>query len=178
MIDQLPFDGPLRGADIWGNEYFSRNAVHDGAIAAGIAEDDVMLFMDVDELPHPRALLSIRALYSFSPQNRKRVFKLTPLNFIYDFSCYVGDDKVLSTGAAAAATFSVARQLGVTVEIGHPHGRHYVSATRMYLQTINPYPFQIVLNPGTWHLSFFGGVDRIRRKLESYSHQQNIVSRC
>ena len=42
MIDQLPFDGPLRGADIWGNEYFSRNAVHDGAIAAGIAEDDVI----------------------------------------------------------------------------------------------------------------------------------------
>ena len=33
---------------------------------------------------------------------------------------------------------------------------------------------QLVMQPGSWHLTFFGGVEKIRAKLQSYSHQNFV----
>jgi hypothetical protein len=52
--------------------------------------------------------------------------------------------------------------------------KHYISLARMFQQSTHAYPFQHVLYPGGWHLTFFGGVDRIKNKLKSYSHQNFV----
>jgi hypothetical protein len=50
-----------------------------------------------------------------------------------------------------------------------------LSLARHYKQSILPYSYEYIINPGSWHLSFFGGVGKIKNKLKSYSHQ-NFIS--
>ena len=54
-------------------------------------------------------------------------------------------------------------------------GDRALSLSRLYLTHELPVPPQFVLYPAGWHLSFFESVERIKRKLESYSHL-NFVS--
>ena len=132
----------------------------------------------MDEIPHPRALLSLRALYSIRDIaeeitfSTNMVYKLSPIEFMYDFNCHMelrGD--ILSSGAAAATTVGYAKQF---VHLEDANKNQFISRVRMHQQTLNPYPFQNVLYPGSFHVTFFGGAERIKNKLESYSHQNFV----
>jgi hypothetical protein len=50
--------------------------------------------------------------------------------------------------------------------------RKYLSMTRKYAMYSHPHlPLEHVIYPGGWHLSFFENLNRMKRKLQSYSHQ-------
>jgi hypothetical protein len=133
-----------------------------------------------------------------------RIYKLSGRTYMYDFGCRMSGDALLSAGAPTATTVGIARQLaapytastassssssggggGATgaadervdppTDLARSIEHHYISLTRMFMQTTEPFPLQNVIAPGGWHLTFFGGVDHIKRKLQSYSHQ-NFVS--
>ena len=130
-----------------------------------------------------------------------RIYKLFGRTYMYDFGCRMSGDALLSAGAPTATTVGIARQLaapyaastatssssgvGATgaaeqrvdppADLARSIEQHYISLTRMFMQTTEPFPLQNVIAPGGWHLTFFGGVDHIKRKLQSYSHQ-NFVS--
>lgn len=209
----LPFEKITLNKQVWLNEYYSRNAVADALEFAQASDDDIILLNDIDEIPHPRAISSLRALFSqtaaLSLRNNNhssnsnnahqedersnyathddRIYKLFTHTYMYNFSCSMHPGGLLSAGAPAATTLGISKKLGTKhaaqvfadptspAAIMHGIEKHHITLTRLYQQTTQPYPLRNVLNPGGWHLTFFGGVHKIKRKLESYSHQ-NFVS--
>ena len=123
-----------------------------------------------------------------------KIHRLQQLNFMYDFNCLMKmhtnnsnnksnsyHEALLSGGTAVATTIKIAKQLQQnmfpnTITNGVINQKeHYISLTRMFMQSAaQPYPFQHVLSPGGWHLTFFGGINKIKNKLLSYSHQNFV----
>lgn len=176
IVEEMLHEVVTEPKHVWENEYFSRNQVARGLRVAGAREGDVLLLCDTDEILHPRAIHSLKALFTQTNGIRhgraERVYKLHPYEFMYHFDCYVGQNDVLKAGAATATTVGFAkRQLALTKNSAD---NDYISLTRMYRQTVFPYPLENILYPGSWHLSFFGGVERIKSKLQSYSHQNFV----
>ena len=163
------------------NEYGMRNSISFGLDAVGAREEDVILLSDVDEFPHPRAVESLRALFTvFGPDQprHERVYKLYPLNFLYNFDCLSQPvDKLLAAGATAATSISYGKQLqggSITRDSTELMSNAWITRVRMHQQRVVPYPIENVLFPGGWHLSYFGGTQRIQSKLASFSHQNFV----
>jgi beta-1,4-mannosyl-glycoprotein beta-1,4-N-acetylglucosaminyltransferase len=164
VIQKLPHQDISETSQIWENEYFSRNSAHDGLISGGVTDGDIIIVADVDEIPYPSAIDSLRRLLLPVRRPWHRIYRLYPMNFLYDFDCFAGVGGLLRGGSAVATTWRMMKRTGPLDE--------YISNTRHYLQASNRhYPRRNVLYPGSTHLSFFGGMDRIQSKLTSYSHQ-------
>lgn len=180
VVPQLPGsteDGsPMKTSDVWLNEYYSRNYGAVGLTRVGARDEDVIVLSDVDEIPHPRAVQTLRALFT-TDDGRTRVrtpliYKLYARTYMYDFNCSLVGEKALAGGAATATSLGTAKAL----QKGYRavSGDNYITLARMHQQYINPYPYQNVLYPGGWHLTFFGGVAMIKSKLAAYSHQNFV----
>jgi hypothetical protein len=178
IVDKLPHSGTIaEDTHIWANEYYSRSQAHLGLVAAGARDEDIVLVGDVDELPYPSAIDTLKKIFAVDTLlltqtaptigrygSRGNIFKLYPMNFLYHFNCFAGVGGPLRNGALTATTWKTARTLG--------SDDHYLSNLRHFMQKSNRYyRLKYVIYPGTLHLSFFGGLERIRSKLASYSHQ-------
>ena len=176
VIPTLLYPRVEKASDVWMNEYFSRNQVDVGLRGIGATDNDIIILADVDEIPHPRAVASVLAMQRYHVRRGtsfRRVYKLFPQNYMYDFECQVGAQEVFSAGAAAITTIGYAKSL--PFKLGTPTSSdNFITTARMYQQSIYPYEYDMVLYPGGWHMSFFGGAARIKSKLESYSHQNFV----
>jgi len=153
---------------VWRNEYYSRNAAIDALKEIGARDEDIILIGDTDEIPHHDAIHTLKALYS--DPNRpeaSRVYKLFVDHYLYSFDCFVGE-RVLQGPSLAATTIGLGKRIATYVGFA---ADGFIMAVRFHLMHDHPVPFLHVIAPGGWHLSFFASLDRIRRKLESYSHQ-------
>ena len=169
VVIDLPFPSPNNNSKlIWDNEYASRNAILFGLTSLHAQEEDIVLIADVDELPHPISIHNLRTLYHPKRINRHRIYKLYPVQLMYNFNCYVGTGGPLSLTSLTAGTVKLLRAL-------EPNEACMTNA-RHFMQSETVYPESNVLLPGHWHLSFFGGLDRIRNKLHSYSHQEVLMN--
>ena len=182
VIDKLPFDIKKTG-DVWKNEYFSRNAIAQGLQYFDSRDDDIILILDIDEIPNARSLESLRALFTVSKMNlhahKPRVYKLYFYNFMYDFDCYVGNNTILKGGAGTATSIGQAKKIMHSQPPGsHPmyslssnkDENNFITPTRMHLQSTRPYPLQNVLFPAGWHLSFFGALRNLLYILLNLNH--------
>jgi beta-1,4-mannosyl-glycoprotein beta-1,4-N-acetylglucosaminyltransferase len=192
VLREMLFENVTVQREVWLNEYFSRNSIDIGLQQAGIRNDDIIILADVDEIPHPRAIQTLRSLVATSASSastRPLIYKLYPLNYLYNFDCYVGDDEILHSNAASAGSYGAAKQLSLSFSAvkqqeQYHHQKHnggstddhnFLTLMRMYRQRqAGVYPYEHVLYPGSWHLSFFGGVEKIKSKLQSYSHQNFV----
>ena len=83
---------------------------------------------------------------------------------MYGFDCFFArDGQTLSGTALTATTFGNAKRLFPPDLL--------MTKVRTNQQHTTPYSYEDVLEPGGWHLTFFGGVQRIQSKLASYSHR-------
>lgn len=191
----LPFATITHNKQVWLNEYYSRNAIADALEHAQARDDDIIMLNDIDEIPHPRAIASLRALFAPTVAQHNvrldsgyvthddRIYKLFAHTYMYNFSCSMHTNGLLSASAPTATTLGISKSLGrkyVPQSFADPSSneaimyaieKHHITLTRLYMQTTQPYPLHNALNPGGWHLTFFGGIGKIKRKLESYSHQ-------
>ena len=201
ILDEIFIENVTQAKQVWYNEYYSRNWLANALTSADVdAKDtDIVLVNDIDEIPHPRVIQSLLALHAHWSKLESlgmgtphiKIHRLSTQNFMYDFSCSMdsaannsttGDyrQKLLSMSSPVATTFGIAKQLGAVMFPHHTVGmriipdEHYITLTRMFLQSAHPYPLQHVLHPGGWHLTFFGGINKIKSKLESYSHQNFV----
>jgi beta-1,4-mannosyl-glycoprotein beta-1,4-N-acetylglucosaminyltransferase len=179
----VSLDASARGIDdteVWNREYFSRNRLFDALTLLNAGDEDIILVSDVDEIAHPRALETLVAIHShaYTPPHasappihstgyRSRIHKLHQRTYMYDFDCFLSrKDETLSRTALTATTLGYAKQLFST----NNHDS-LMTEVRKYQQATVPYALEDVLEPGGWHLTFFGGVQRIKSKLSSYSHR-------
>jgi hypothetical protein len=184
----LPLNSPggMADGEIWSREYYSRNRLYDALVQLNVKDEDIILVSDVDEIPHPRALQSLLAIHSHvhvppsidgsvtkgdyrihSSGYRSRIHKFHQRTYMYDFNCFLAKEgQTLSRTALTATTLGNAKLLF--------YNNNYDSLmtnVRMYQQHTTPYAYEDVLEPGGWHLTFFGGIQRIKSKLSSYSHR-------
>ncbi len=190
MLSSLYRDPIKESKDVWLNEYFSRNmGGYTIKQALGPKPTDVMILTDIDEIPHRRTYESLRALYAFDPSTgvpktlHPRIHRYYPKYYMYDFDCQVNKPELLTGTAVVASRIDIAEKLRNSIkflEAQSPKTEIYtdidsddnfVTLTRMFVQSHHPYRLEDVLYPGGWHFSFFGGLQKIKNKLESYSHQ-------
>lgn len=155
--------------DVWNNEYFSRNSVimYLSEMTKTIHNDDIVIIADVDEIPRPDAIQTLQSFYRHdgSPE-AKRAYTFKVDTYLYTFDCYV-DERVLRFPQVSASTLQIAMQLAKAMN----KPKEPATALRYNHKYDIPQPFDSLISPGGWHLSFFLSVDRIKRKLDSYSHQ-------
>ena len=170
IIDEYVISAPNSSNGVFFNEYYSRNSALTALDAIPQVNDwDIVLISDTDEIPHVNALSTLRQLYSDPTSDAaNRIYKLFVDSYLYNFDCFVGDNSLRGTPLTATSI-----QLGRRLANAHPiYGAdRFPTYARLHLQHQQPIPYEHVIHPGGWHLSFFENIGRIKRKLASYGHQ-------
>jgi beta-1,4-mannosyl-glycoprotein beta-1,4-N-acetylglucosaminyltransferase len=134
----------LEGKDAWEKEWYQRNKLLEGAKAFGAEPDDVIMISDVDEIPRAATLLYYLGTHDLFSDP----FMLEQELYYYNVNTYMG--KWCGTTIATVETIE---------KFGGPqacrdrngHGNSKIA-------------------DGGWHFSYFGGVERMRLKVRSFSH--------
>ena len=155
IVDDFKYTYPtldISKKEQWENEWHQRNTIAKGIQGLNLADDDIILICDVDEIPDPATLRSIKD----SQLNNLVCLEMTM--YCYDLTMQF----VSKWYHAKMLTYAVYKTLNMTIDnIRLSHFYRHVP----------------VLNKGGWHLSFFGGTHTIKNKVESYTHQElNVPS--
>jgi beta-1,4-mannosyl-glycoprotein beta-1,4-N-acetylglucosaminyltransferase len=130
--------------DAWGREKFQRNSFMPTLYSLGLADEDVVFITDVDEILNPERVNYIKSSYDLNG-----LFKM-------EMDVYFGSfyNKLVS-----------------------PKWYHPKVVNWGTLKSKTPDECRLTFNcqwweRGGWHLTSFGGSDRIINKLENFSHQE------
>jgi len=131
----------------WDREIFSRNY----CLTLPLYEDeDVIITSDLDEIPNPEAIAHVDEWMSDD----------THFTFQMNFYMYYLNNFMTSNWyGSRAATYKYMKTTSVD---------DIREATEDTSRITGP-----VVDNGGWHFSYFGGVDMIRYKIESFSHQEH-----
>jgi len=158
VLEDIPYKFPAinyQASEQWENEYYQRNSIKRGidSILDTLENTDIILTSDVDEIPNPNILINAHngtLLYNKSILN-----KLALDMYYYNLYYRIGEGsnwhgiKLLTVEAYKTINLSF-QQMRL-----HEHS-NYVP----------------VVENGGWHLSYFGDVDFIVKKIGSFSHQE------
>ena len=126
---------------------FARDYIQREFIKLGLVEcdpDDIILISDLDEIPHPDIVNSIRVNNLIN-----HVVMMDCHNFYINNLCHT------NWYGTTSFKYSDLKDVSLT---------HFRTACKGdgFVKIFN----------GGWHLSFVGGVDRIKEKIKAYSHQE------
>jgi beta-1,4-mannosyl-glycoprotein beta-1,4-N-acetylglucosaminyltransferase len=131
----------------WESERIHRDSLGTALSAIqNLADDDVIILSDADEIVHPNAIAQYKRLYAAEHQ----IVVCEQLMSYYFLNM------------RSDTTFQGTR---ITTVKGL---RDHCSWSMEKLR----YARGPVLSPGGWHFSFMGGVQRIQQKLQSYAHTE------
>lgn len=127
---------------IWGREHYQRESILLGLQTCD--DDDIILISDVDEFPHPESLCELIEM------NQNDIFEFRHKFFYYKLNLLkseyiIGTKSVKYKLLKNNSIYTIRKNHGLVTKI---------------------------INKNGWHLSFMGGSDRIKTKIESYSHQE------
>jgi beta-1,4-mannosyl-glycoprotein beta-1,4-N-acetylglucosaminyltransferase len=129
----------------WKNEHFQRNAIQQGLDQIVLEPDDYIIISDADEIPDPDNLQKVK---DFDPG-----FEAVRLE--QDYYYYN-----LSSRFVDRWYYSVMMKYS------------FYLTSNMTPQECRHAPKFGIFNKGGWHLSYFGDVSFIQKKIKSFSHQQ------
>jgi beta-1,4-mannosyl-glycoprotein beta-1,4-N-acetylglucosaminyltransferase len=151
-IDGLSFDAvksytPTNGSWILENQ--QRLAL---AYAADVIKDnDIVLVGDLDEIPNPEAVFSLRSGEIIN-NDSTQVLSLSLLFHYYYMNCQMeGYDRIWNGTVACT-------------------GKYYKKSNAQSLRD-NRNHFARLPNAG-WHFSYLGGLEKIKTKIESFAHTE------
>lgn len=158
IVVDLPFKIPNINYNLneqWSNEYYQRNSIKNGidTIINTLNDDDILLTSDVDEIPNPTIL--INAKKNILNYNKESLNRLALDMYYYNLYYRIGEGsnwhgiKLLTIKAYKTIKLSF-QQMRVWEHT------YYVP----------------IIEKGGWHLSYFGDINFIVKKIESYSHQE------
>ena len=127
----------------WGRETYQREYIIMGLIDC--KDDDMIIISDVDEIPNPTELKNINVNQS--------VFEFKQDMFYYNLQTL----KEKNWSGPKMASWSILKNNSLNNIRKNLH--------QLQLNTT-------VIENGGWHLSFMGGKNRIRDKIEAYGHQE------
>ncbi len=144
-IVHVVIDGlPKENTWTWTRETMQRNAIWNSASQLNLNPDDIFMWMDVDEIPDSDKVAELKTQ---GLPGGIHCFSMDM--YYYNFTCKSPNPwthaKVSEVGALGSSP-------NLTV-----------------LRTTGQYP---TLSPGGWHMSYFGDAEFIRKKLQSFSHDE------
>lgn len=142
IVDDMPSN-----TNPWNNEAHQRNCIMRGIHRLNLTNDDVILISDVDEIVHPAFLHAVK--YGN--------FTVNTCNLEMNFYYYN-----LHTLNKSKWWFPLA--------LSYSSLLHHSSKQSLHDIRINK-PFMRVRDCG-WHLSYFGDINYIRNKIQTFSHQE------
>jgi beta-1,4-mannosyl-glycoprotein beta-1,4-N-acetylglucosaminyltransferase len=128
---------------IWQREFYQRNQIRAGVLNLDLNNDDIIVFGDADEIPDSDTLQQL---------------KQTGLSGIHRLSQHLYYYNIENK----CTTDWYGQKIMTYRDFIHTNDLH---ACRIAMH----YP---LINRGGWHLSYFGGVDSIIKKLQDFSHQE------
>jgi len=168
IVEDMP-EGEDFLNNAWIRENFQRDCIIRGLDKLSLKQFDIILISDCDEIPDPELLNQIKHngfnifeqnsndkfLFQANHNNKEtynnELFGLKQDHYYYNINCKCAEKNVWY--------FSRILTYKKLLEIGGPQ------KARMYDVGTNFYS-----NAG-WHFSYFGGTDKIIKKIESFCHQ-------
>jgi beta-1,4-mannosyl-glycoprotein beta-1,4-N-acetylglucosaminyltransferase len=156
IVHDLPFKYPNIRYEYnqqWQNEYHQRNCIQNGIELLKLEPDDLILTSDVDEIPNPKILEN--AKNDSLVFDREQMNRLALDMYYYNLHYRIGEGS--NWHGIKLLTFSA-----------------YVN-NRLSFQEMRVWEhshFVPVVKNGGWHLSYFGDIDFIIKKIDSFSHQE------
>lgn len=145
VIDEFPTECK----NAWDREHYQRDAIYQGIKNA--SPNDILLISDVDEIISPYGVRRAEKILKKKPQE---VLRLELLNCWY-FLNYV-DYKLFFLGAPVAYTFG---------KKDNANKNLLPQAARDWKKCEN-------VQCAGWHFTYMGGMDIIKNKIRSFSHQE------
>ena len=139
----------------WENEYFQRNCIIRGmrVLKDKFKNEDIILTSDIDEIPDPNILLKIKNNTLIF--DKKNLNKLTLDMYYYNLHYKVGDGQ--NWNGIKLLTWEAFKNIRLTFQQMRVwEHTHHVNAVAF----------------GGWHLSYFGDIDFIIKKIQSFAHQE------
>lgn len=151
VVRDFPFQTPVREDRTWTNEDFQRNAIKRGIDMLTLANDDIILTSDLDEIADPEMVRKIRTgelQYDSFGLNRCQLDM-----YYYNLNTKIKDPWY----GLKLIRYDTYKRLGFSFQD---------------MRTWEwKHPVQIIPKAG-WHLSYFGDATRIQSKLKHFSHQE------
>jgi beta-1,4-mannosyl-glycoprotein beta-1,4-N-acetylglucosaminyltransferase len=171
VVDDLP----ATPATAWDREHFQRRAIRCGFDLAGATPDDFVMISDVDEIPKPDLLA--RALAD--PESPRRLTFFESELYLYFLNMRLADGLEYAVPGPRLLLRRFADD-PQAVRGSRPRksrkawlGPAALAHTRInYWQKLGAALMPHLVPRAAWHFSFLGGVESIRAKLSSYSHQE------
>ena len=120
-----------------------------------IPSDTILLISDCDEIPRPEGVAALRA----RGLNDGEVVTFLQRLAYYNFNT-ISPQPWPGTRAARWADVAALSPHVIRCGLGQPDGL---------------YPTPLVMSNSGWHLSYFGGVEMVRRKMQSFLHQELVT---
>lgn len=170
IVDDLPtIEQQWRGE--WEREFHQRRAITRGLDQLPLQDNDIILINDCDEIPNSDLLKQFKIHNGFNIfEDKENLIYLPPHNLphiddiysnefmglIYDFYYYNLECKNTRWWwFSKALTYRKLKEIGDIQQI-----RMWHNGDTCYFKA-------------GWHLSFFGGIDAIVQKIETYTHQEH-----
>lgn len=157
VIDEFPSDCK----NAWDCEHYQRNAIYRGVKSA--KPDDILIVSDLDEIISPYGLKRIKNILTKNPE---KLLRLELLQSWYFFN-YV-DQKSLFLAAPIAYTIGEAEKKHEKCLGTYPLDKNgYILP-----QTARSWSVCMKVPCAGWHFSYMGGVEKIKKKIRAFSHQE------
>lgn len=152
IVDDLPFIHPninLNNYEQWVNEKFQRNAIKRGIDKINMNLDDVLIISNLDEIPDTNLINAIKN-NSFKIKDNC-VYSLEQNFFYYNLN------------SLHAKKWYKAKLVSYDT---------YLNSKSASCEDIRMEYYQVIINKGGWHLSYFGDKYFVQNKLQNFSHQE------
>lgn len=128
----------------WNREYFQRNAIQRGIDKLNLLLDDLIIISDLYEIPDMNTLLNnINIIKHYQLVVLRQDFYYYTLNY----------DQLKKWNGSKVLTYNAYNML---------------EKSSQKIREINAFPIE----KGGWHLSYFGGPEFVKNKLQEFSHQE------
>jgi beta-1,4-mannosyl-glycoprotein beta-1,4-N-acetylglucosaminyltransferase len=142
IVVDMPHKFPVSASNHWTNEHHQRNSIQLGLENLSLADDDIIIIADVDEIPDPNTLTELKGV-DFDIASLCMDFYYYNLNARFDTNWFHA--KILK--------YSKYKSMNTTCDT--------IRHTRCNFIT-----------KGGWHLSYFGDAKFIQNKIRNFSHQE------
>jgi beta-1,4-mannosyl-glycoprotein beta-1,4-N-acetylglucosaminyltransferase len=158
IVEDIPYKFPdinYNANQQWENEYHQRNSIKRGidSILHTLENTDIILTSDVDEIPNPNILMNA--------QNGSLIYDRHTLNRLaldmYYYNLYYRIGEGSNWHGVKLMTIKAYNTINLTFQQMrlYEHSHHVP-----------------VVEKGGWHLSYFGDINFIIKKVASFSHQE------
>lgn len=158
VVNDFPYKFPninYSNNQQWENEYYQRNCIKNGldTIIDILDENDIILTSDVDEIPNPDILIKAKNNNLFFDHNSLNRLALDM--YYYNLYYRVGE------GSNWHGIKLFTKKAYNTINLSFQQMRLWEHS-----HIVN------IIEKGGWHLSYFGDIQFILNKLNSFSHQE------